>query len=245
MMQIKDLLQKLAALFPHQLQTQDAIDAWYPIYRSALREGPDLTDAFQACLADWTRRDAPKPADIARHMARRSATTASGFSTGGQLAYARDRVAAKASEILEQAVNLGWLERCSLCTDTFPDCRCEAYHLAWDNAFAWLQREYAIQKGAARDNPYPARLTEEQLEAIRIARTAPALRQVSTMVPLGTVHMPMPESRFPGRGGGQERDSDFSGTEGADLADCAHGAPAGDTGAICYDENEEDRYRAI
>lgn len=64
-MQIGELLDRLAKLFPNAAQQ---LQAWGPIYQANLREGPDLQAAFERCLSDWSKATPPKPAEIAAHL---------------------------------------------------------------------------------------------------------------------------------------------------------------------------------
>lgn len=235
-MQIPELLARLASLFPHQFQSQEAVNAWAPIYRRALREGPDLGEALEDCLAQWTRRDAPRPGDIARFMPARDCKTSTGWSEGAQVAHAYKHVQARAGHILADTVAAGRFERCERCSPDFPDCRCPAWHCAWDNAFALEQQLFQVDHGVRRDVTAPNQLTEKQIQGILTARSAPVLGDVRGFEPLGPAHVPAPEGIFPPASRRQESVEPGGGGLEGGPEDAPPASSEADYGALISDD---------
>lgn len=69
-MDIQDLMKELATLWPNAFAKQEALEAWSRQYRIVLEhaQGPRLQEAFDACMADWTKNSPPKPADLKGYL---------------------------------------------------------------------------------------------------------------------------------------------------------------------------------
>lgn len=175
-MKITELMTKIASLFPHQFSSQEQVDTWAPVYKASLREGPALEDAWNDCIASWTKKDAPKPADIAKCV-RPERQTKDDMDWG----WIQDRLPSKVAEIVLDALTRG-MTRCDQCCDgkqyadgpsVFPDdCRCTLWQDANEMALRWLQREYWVTHKRALDNWLPQTLSDDQLRGIMALRSA-------------------------------------------------------------------------
>ncbi len=74
-MQINELVEELAKLYPGFFKTQAGIDAWAVQYRQVLKnfQGPPLAIGFARCMETWDKLTFPKPADIRRCIPESSA----------------------------------------------------------------------------------------------------------------------------------------------------------------------------
>lgn len=69
-MNVKELMDRLIALYPKQFATQQTLDAWGQQYRAVLGhlEPQELRAAFDATMSQHAYQRAPLPAEFAKHI---------------------------------------------------------------------------------------------------------------------------------------------------------------------------------
>lgn len=178
-MKISELMDELIKLYPRQFSDQDVVDHWAKFYKMALPEGPNLQTAFEETMIRWTKPTFPRPGDFRQHWPEAKAETddeVSGWSERALWKWVVERREGEAGEIWREAVERA-VGRCAACThQSYADCRCQGWQLAWENAGLWLQREFHIDQGRSRINPYPRELTNAQILEVQTARRAPPMK---------------------------------------------------------------------
>ncbi len=165
-MDIRDLMKRLAALYPNQLGTQATVDAWGGEYKRALAkyQGPTLQRAFDQTIDEWIKTTFPKPADILAAVRRIKGTSAADDQGNGISAKAFGEYVIPRSEQLKTLAVEDARNRWHGETE-FPEqqVRDIAHNLAWAYASAEFRVE---QRVSAPDEIERHRylLTDDEIE---------------------------------------------------------------------------------